>query len=165
MRRILVLLVIAACGKDDGAKPATGGTATQPDPSAPSAPATKGVRGTLTLSGALAGTFEAKEADNLHDCGWVADLKTGGLDVTLFDGPDSVIALQAVQSKERTVVTISSLKLPRGRWEQVGGGVVMTGTGNTGGNDPVTLTSQIDSVMTVDGKTLKAKGTLVARCN
>jgi hypothetical protein len=165
MRRTLVLLVIAACGKDDGAKPATGAAAAQPDPSAPSAPAKKGVSGNIMLSGALTGTFEAKEPDNLHDCGWVRDLKTGGIDVTLFDGPDTVIALQAIYSKDRTTVTISSLKLPRGKWEQAGGGVVMTGTGNTGGNDPTTVTAQIDSVMTVDGKTLKAKGTLVARCN
>ena len=158
MKALLLAVALTSCGKDNDSKPAPGGAPAAPS-NAPNAPDHKGVRGTITVAGALNATFEAKD-DLLGDCTWVSDLKLGVIHVTLSDGKDTFMALEGVFSKERTEVSVSSAKLDRAGFKQTGGGVVITGT-----DAPETVTAQFDATTKAGGKTITVKGTLVARCN
>jgi hypothetical protein len=160
----MVALLAMACGKGDTTK-STGGSAAKPDQPAPNAPAKKGVTGSVTTSGALTGTWQWKD-DLALDCSWIPDLGMGAIDVTLSDGADGFAALRGLFSKDRTEVILTSGKLKSpSPFKQNAGGVVITGTGNTGGDAPVTVTAQFDSVATNAGETINIKGTLNARCN
>jgi hypothetical protein len=76
------------------------------------------------------------------------------------------MALDGLFSKERTEVTVTSGKLKSpSPFKQAAGGVVISGTGNTGGDAPVTVTAQFDAVTTRGEEKLNIKGTITARCN
>jgi hypothetical protein len=162
---IAVACMLVACGKGDkteAGKPAGGVTAPA---NAPTAPAKKGVTGSVTTTGALAGTWSWQDPLAIT-CSWIPDLNMGRIEVTLSDGADGAMALDGLMSKDRTAVEVTSGKLKSpSPFKQAAGGVVITGTGNAGGDAPETVTAQFDAVTTNGEETLKVKGILTARCN
>jgi hypothetical protein len=158
----MAVLIVAACGKSDGTKPGKGSAAAAGSDVV--APAGKqGASGSITVSGAMAGTFDWKD-DLALSCSWVPDLNAGNLDITMTDGANTFISLTAVYSKDNTHVKFGSGKLSGDFYEQKAGGVVMSGTGDAVGAH-ATVTAQIDAVTTYRDKTVNVKGTIKATCN
>jgi len=158
-----LLVVVVACGKGDSKGGAGGSGAASGQPPAPTV--TSGATGTITTTGALVGTWTYKPELALT-CGWVPDNDTAALSITMSDGAGGAMALHGVHDGERTEVTFTSGKLDSpSPFRQTGGGVVFTGTGQTGGDAPVTVTARFDAVAVRGDETITIKGTVTGACN
>ena len=162
MRLLIIVACLAcACGKGDSTKE-SGGPATKPalKPGPPaSEPAAKGVVGNVTLSGALAGTFQWQEPLALR-CAWIQEASGGDFAVTMRNDANTFIALDVDADARSNVktVTLTSGKL-HDTFTQKDGGVNIT-VGDKGEHAVL----QVDAVVTAGSQSVTVKGKLELTC-
>ncbi len=127
-------VIVVACGK---------GKTDQPAPSksqgpAGAAPTKASVTGTVTLGGALAGTFAWKD-DLAITCTWVPDLKVGGADVTMTDGSAFIALSVHINNQHEANLTLTSGKLHADPY------VATSGFTLTGSDDKTHISAAIDT--------------------
>jgi hypothetical protein len=160
--RMLVAIVVCACGKG-GDQPSQGAAPA----AAAAAPAKKGATGSVTLSGALTGTFTTKPDLAMNNCGWVDSVMTGALDVTMSDGKDTAISLSGVLHDGKYEIKLGSgkLNLPHASTLTGTSGLAVTGTTDrsdgTKSNVSVTYSH---AVVTGDDQSVTIDGQISARC-
>jgi len=155
----VVLSVFAACGKGDGAKSGSGGSAAPPG-SAATAPRKPSVKGSVTLTGTLlSGTFEWKD-DLALQCGWVPEVNSGSFDVTMTNDTGVFIAVRVTVQNGATSVVLTSgaFKGNASPFEQHAGGANITG------GDLTHVTAQIDARVTRGDDAIAIKGKLDLTC-
>jgi len=159
--RMLVAIVVCACGKG-GDQPSQGAA---PAAAAAAAPAKKGATGSVTLSGALTGTFSVQPDLPMGSCRWVDNPKVvGALEVTMSDGKDTFIALggKLLDGKLEISLTSAKLKLPHATGLSGTSGVALTGT--TDGSKSTVAATYTHAVVTGDDQSVTIDGQISARC-
>jgi hypothetical protein len=161
-------VVAVACGKggSGGDKPAGDKPAgDKPSGGAPVVAPKKGVTGSVTLTGAVEGTFRWSDDLAVETCAWVADTKVGGLGLTMTDGKGAFIGLTATDSNEherKIVFSSGKLKLPHAGSMTGSTGFELAGTQS--GDDSTVSVTYSHATVTADGQSVTIDGQLAGNC-
>ena len=125
---------------------------------APASAGKSGVKGSVTITGALNGAFTWNDTLGIEHCMWEPSIQGGNYEVTMTDGAGTFISLRAIVTREKKSVRLLSGKLGGDSLEG-DSGVTLTGS-----NDGKHLSTTLDALVKRGAKAATVKGKLELIC-